>query len=64
MHKLPEYTQYNGERNIALLDNSSVAFLYQLKRFGLSTELLLSDYDAILVPGWVLEEILDSEYRM
>ena len=63
MHKLPEYTQYHNEKNIALLDNSSIAFLQQLKRFGFASETLLSDYDVILVPNWVLEEVCDSQYR-
>ena len=63
MHKLPEYTQYHNETNIALLDNSSIAFLQQLKRFGFASETLLSNYDVILVPNWVLEEVCDSQYR-
>lgn len=63
MHKLPEYTKYHNEKNIALLDNSSIAFMQQLKRLGFALETLLSDYDAILIPSWVLEEVCDSQYR-
>lgn len=63
MYKMPEYTQYNNEKNIALLDNSAVAFLEQLKQHGIASENLLSPYDVILVPDWVLEEVCDSPYR-
>ena len=30
---------------------------------GVSTKELLEDYDAILIPNWVSEEICDSIYR-
>ncbi len=63
MNKLPEYIKYNDEKDIALLDNSSVAFLEQLKHHGVDSASLLSSYDVILVPDWVLEEICDSSYR-
>ena len=63
MIKLPVYTIYKGERNIALLDNSSVAFLEILNRNEINIEELLKPYDLIFVPNWVLEEINDSEIR-
>lgn len=64
MTNLPAYNHYNGEKRIALLDNSSIAFMHQLKRLGHSPEQLFSDYDVLLIPSWVLEEIQDSEYRI
>jgi len=63
MIKLPVYTIYKGEKNIALLDNSSVAFLEILNRNEINIEELLKPYDLIFVPNWVLEEINDSEIR-
>lgn len=63
MLELPVYEQYKGEKNIALLDNSSVAFLEILRRNEISIDELLKPYDLIFVPGWVLEEINDSEIR-
>lgn len=63
MISFPEYTQYNGETKIAILDNSSVAFLEQLERIVESSKPLLNGYDAIFIPQWVLAEVYDSEYR-
>lgn len=45
------------------MDNSTVSFLEQVERAGISTKELLKDYDAILIPNWVSEEICDSIYR-
>ena len=45
------------------MDNSTVSFLEQAERAGISTKELLEDYDAILIPNWVSEEICDSIYR-
>lgn len=59
---MPEYTQYNNEKDIALLDNSAVAFLDQLKRHCIASKKLLSPYDVVLVPDWVLEEAYDFSY--
>lgn len=63
MINLPVYTSYSGEKSIALLDNSAVAFLEILNRNEISIEELLKPYDLIFVPNWVLEEINDSEIR-
>ena len=64
MNNLPVYNSYNGETEIALLDNSSVAFLEQMHHNGFQVEDLLRPYDAILVPGWVLEEVQCSSFRI
>lgn len=63
MINLPVYNSYNGETQIALLDNSSIAFMEQMHRDGYCPEDLLSDYDAIFVPMWVLEEVAVSQVR-
>lgn len=63
MLNIQDYQSYSGEKKIALMDNSSVSFLEQVERLGISTKELLVDYDAILIPNWVSEEICDSVYR-
>lgn len=63
MLNIQEYQSYSGEKKIALMDNSTVSFLEQVERAGISTKELLEDYDAILIPNWVSEEICDSIYR-
>lgn len=63
MSNLPIYSTYGGEKNIALLDNSAIAFMQQLDFRGVKADILLKDYDLILVPNWVFEEVKDSEYR-
>lgn len=63
MLNIQDYQSYSGEKKIALMDNSTVSFLEQAERAGISTKELLEDYDAILIPNWVSEEICDSIYR-
>lgn len=63
MLNIQDYQRYSGEKKIALMDNSTVSFLEQVERAGIPTKELLKDYDAILIPNWVSEEICDSQYR-
>lgn len=63
MLNIQGYQSYSGEKKIALMDNSTVSFLEQVERAGISTKELLEDYDAILIPNWFSEEICDSIYR-
>lgn len=63
MLNIQDYQRYSGEKKIALMDNSMVSFLEQVERAGIPTKELLKDYDAILIPNWVSEEICDSQYR-
>lgn len=63
MANLPTYTQYNGETQIALIDNSAIAFMEQIERYGCSVKEILRGYDVIFIPNWVLREVNDSEYR-
>ena len=64
MLNIPVYKKYSGEKKIALLDNSTVSFMLQLENSGHSPERLLKEYDVIFIPGWVVEEIQDSEFRI
>ena len=56
MINLPVYNSYNNETQIALLDNSSISFMEQMHQKGFAPETVLGAYDAIFVPGWVIEE--------
>ena len=64
MLNIPVYDKYNGEKKIALLDNSTIAFMQQLEYKGCQPEYLLQVYDVIFLPAWVAEEVQDSEYRV
>lgn len=63
MLNIPEYKEYGGETKIALMDNSSLAFMHELNQRGCPSDKILEVYDLIHIPKWVIEEIEDSEYR-
>lgn len=63
MLNIPEYREYGGETKIALMDNSSLAFMHELNQRNCPSDKILEVYDLILIPKWVMEEIEDSEYR-
>lgn len=63
MLNIPEYKEYGGETKIALMDNSSLAFMHELSQKSYPSDRILSVYDLILIPKWVMEEIEDSTYR-
>lgn len=63
MLNIPEYQEYGEETKIALMDNSSLAFMHELSQKGYSSDKILGVYDLILIPRWVMEEIEDSAYR-
>lgn len=63
MLNIPEYKEYGEETKIALMDNSSLAFMHELSQRNCPSDKILEDYDLILIPKWVAEEIEDSEYR-
>ena len=57
MLNIPEYKEYGGETKIALMDNSSLAFMHELSQRSYPSDRILSVYDLILIPKWVMEEI-------
>ena len=57
------YKEYAGETKIALMDNSSLAFMHELSQRSYPSDGILSVYDLILIPKWVMEEIEDSTDR-
>lgn len=63
MIEIIQITRIDNKRHIALLDTSSISFLQGLQVKGLQPELVLKDYDLILIPGWVLAEIKDANGR-
>ena len=63
MIKIANITQIDNKRHIALLDTSSLSFMQGLQVKGLHPEIILKDYDLILIPEWVLAEINDAEGR-
>lgn len=64
MLNIPIYDRYNGEKKIALLDNSAIAFMHQLANKGHAPEILLQGYDIIFLPGWIVVELQDSAFRV
>ena len=62
MIKIEEITQID-KKYIALLDTSSIAFMQQLQADGINLNSVLKDYELILIPEWVLTEIMDSASR-
>lgn len=63
MFNILRYQRYNDETKIALMDNSTIAFMEQMERLGISAKEVLRGYNKILIPNWVLEEVQDSVYR-
>ena len=58
---IPSIIKIEKQRKIAILDTSSVSFLQHLNQKCPCSDDILKDYDLILIPGWVLKEITDSE---
>lgn len=63
MIEIAKITEIGDKRHIALLDTSSVSFMQGLRIKGLHPEVILNDYDLILIPQWVLTEINDAPGR-
>ena len=63
MLNIPEYKEYGGETRIALMDNSSLAFMHELSQRSYPADRILGVYDLILIPKWVMEEIEDSAFE-
>lgn len=54
MLNIPEYKEYGGEIKIALMDNSSLAFMHELSQRSYPSDGILGVYDLILIPKWVM----------
>ena len=63
MIEITKITEIGDKRHIALLDTSSISFMQELSIKGLQPEVILNDYDLILIPEWVLTEINDAPGR-
>ena len=62
--QITRITEIYNKRHIALLDTSSISFMQGLQSKGIQPEIVLNDYDLILIPEWVLAEINDAPGRV
>lgn len=53
----------NHKKDIAILDTSSISFMQKLNEKGIEADVILRDYDLILIPEWVLIEMNDAKGR-
>ena len=60
MIEIEKITKIDNKRHIALLDTSSISFMQALHIKGVHPEIVLKEYDLILIPQWVLIEIYDA----
>ena len=51
------------KKHIALMDTSSISFMQSLQKKEIMLDIILKDYELILIPKWVLTEIEDYEGR-
>lgn len=63
MNDRNKITELDDKRHIALLDTTSISFMQGLGVKGLQPEVILKDYDSVLIPEWVLTEINDAPGR-
>ena len=63
MIDIEQIENIDDKKHIALLDTSSISFMQGLKMKGIQPEVILKDYDLILIPEWVLTEINDASGR-
>ncbi len=64
MREITSAAQIADKKNIAMIDTSSVSFLQKLRQEEIPIGELLEDYDLILIPKWVINEINDSTGRI
>ena len=60
MIEIEKITKIDNKSHIALLDTSSISFMQALHIKGVHPEIVLKEYDLILIPQWVLIEINDA----
>ena len=51
------------KKHIAIIDTSSISFMQNLQIKGVKLDSILKDYELILIPKWVLTEIVDAPGR-
>lgn len=62
--KIDEIKSIDGITNLAILDTSSISFLQNLQTKITNAHNILSAYDLILIPKWVLIELSDAVGRV
>lgn len=63
MIEITKTIEIENKKHIAILDTSAISFMQRLQLKGLQPEIVLKDYDLILLPEWVLAEIRDAPGR-
>ena len=51
------------KKHIALMDTSSITFMQGLQNKKIQLDCILKDYELILIPKWVLTDIVDAPGR-
>lgn len=51
------------KKHIAIMDTSSISFMQGLRDKGIDIGPILKDYDLMIIPEWVMTEVVDSESR-
>ena len=62
MMTITRITNIDNKKHIALLDTSSISFMQGLEAKGIPSDDILKDYDLILIPQWVLAEVVSWYY--
>lgn len=61
--KLIEVLNSSTPKKIGILDNNTISFLAKINRYT-NLDNILMNYDLLLIPNWVYEEVKDSEERV
>ncbi len=64
MVEIKKIIHIGDKKHIALMDTSTISFLQSLHIKGIQSDIVLKDYDLILIPKWVLTEINDAVGRI
>ena len=61
--RLIEVLNSGTPSKIGILDNNTISFLTKINKYA-HTDKVLGNYDLLLIPSWVYEEVKDSEERV
>ncbi|AWI07195.1 hypothetical protein [Clostridium drakei] len=61
--KLIEVLNSSTPKKIGILDNNTISFLSKISKYTYVDNILMN-YDLLLIPNWVYEEVKDSEERV